>query len=363
MLLLQKQIHETTLVFGDAIVFVWPDFEGTGVEIDLQSPVGARVMYRADSPRRPEYAIRMWPHENGTYRVNLYYADRIEKYISINGRPGAEEQWLEYTDGPDGEWVIPNPFGVLPVFHFSSNGSPYGMPVHRNAFGPQDSITKLNATLNATVEFMGFPQRYALSEASGVDAADADDFGGFGASDFVDGSEAGTGVKGGNLRGGPREIMFLQGIKAVGAFETGDAANFLESLTFQIKSMAQVTETPMHYFDPAGGAPSGESLRVADAPLVKSVEDLKLGMTRPWSNVLSFALEILGIPGQQVDVRWTDSASSDDKDGWETAGLKLAAGVPLTQVLLENGYTAEQVANWLTLTPDTVGPVVPLPEA
>lgn len=341
---LQKQIHEDALVYGDAFVTVWPGAEEDTVEIDIQNPKGARLIYRIDSPRRPAFGIKLWAEGKDTYRANLYYADRVERWVTIHGSKKDAENWVEYQT-EDVDWVEANPYGVIPFFHFAANGTPYGTPAHRQAYGPQDSITKVHATLNATVEFQGFPQRYALTEKSGVDneAMNSGEWG-FGAQELVAESEDPSKKK--PIGGDPATIQFFEGVKTVGEFSAGDPKNFIETLNFEIRSMAQITETPMHYFDPQGGAPSGESLRTADAPLVKSVEDLTVSFTRPWSKLLSLGLAILGYPGYQVDVRFAEIASTDDKDSWETAKLKQEAGVPTSQVLLEAGYTDAQITEW-----------------
>lgn len=82
---------------------------------------------------------------------------------------------VQPTDGL-GNVVVPS-YGAVPVFHFRTR-EPYGRPEHRGTFGPQNAITKLSATLMATVDYQAFPQRYALMQARGADdlfAPDPDD--------------------------------------------------------------------------------------------------------------------------------------------------------------------------------------------
>jgi hypothetical protein len=111
--------------------------------------------------------------------------------------------------------------------------------------------------------------------------------------------------------------------------------------------MASVTETPLHYFDPMGDSPSGEALRAKEAPLIKRIINRRQSFAATWRDVFTFALSVVKIQVEKVDVRWTSPASLDDLDGWKTAKIKLSLGVPAKQLLLEAGYTESQVTEWL----------------
>lgn len=341
LLLRQSQVHKTALSLGDAYLGVWPGEDEGTVTITFQSPLGTRVLYSPDNPLEPEFAIKVWGEGGDVWRANLYYADRVEKYVSMQG-PGKDDNWVEYTE-EDAVWPIANPFDEVPIFHFAAHGFPYGVPVHIDAYGPQDAILKLNNLEMAVSEYASFPQRWALTQ---VDATDGgvdpfgDDF------DVTTNGEQVTPQSGTTrVKGGPGEMQVFENIKQVGEFGTADPQKLLALMEFQIRAMAQTTSTPLHFFNPTAGTPSGESLRRAEAPLVKSVDDLKTGFTRPWSRALTFALKILGYQAK-VDVRWTQTQSVNDKEAWDTAKAKLDAGIPKEQVYAEMGYTAEQIAAW-----------------
>jgi hypothetical protein len=116
--------------------------------------------------------------------------------------------------------------------------------------------------------------------------------------------------------------------------------------------MAQLTTTPMHYFDPMGDVPSGESLRAADAPLNKRAERRQQAYAGALSGACELALVMLGAAPADVhvDVRWTPVEQVEDADGWAVVESKIRAGVPVKQALMEAGYTDEQVSGWLTTT-------------
>lgn len=368
-------IHTRAGEFGDAYLIVWPSVE-TNPEVDedtdedpdipgfqqvdmfYNSPKTTRIMYDVENPRYKRFAIKKWtlPAQLGIKakpptRVNLYYPDRIEKYISTpNSKGNQQKDWIQYEDDDDEGWPVENPFGQIPVFHFRT-ASPYGDPEHRAAYGPQDAINKLIITHAATIDYYGFPQRYLLSS----DGVQSDEIADFDTSDDINRFED-TGHDS-TLRAGPGEVWWLNGVRQAGQFNPPDPQVFMAPLDTYIRIMAQVTETPLHYFDPQTYTrlpPSGESIRAAEVPLLKKVRRRQVGYGAEWGNVCRFALRVAtwdgeksAIPRANVTVRWTPAATIDDLQGWSMIKIKQDAGVPPRQTLLEAGYEENQVDAWL----------------
>lgn len=360
-----KEIILRALEYGDAYAIVWPNADGTGVTVRYNSPKGTALIYSEEDSRTPAYGIKTWM-QDGLWRANLYYADRIEKYITID-RAGTsqmpkamDDQWVEFVE-EDGSWPIPNPFGEIPVFHFSWKGRPYGTPVHKNAYGPQDAITKLASTHMGTVDYQGAPQRYVVM---GDDKSDVEGLGDFSfqfGNDPTPTEPTQDVVRNNKNASGPGTILKFDGAKSVGEFGEASPSVFMDPINFYVRAMAQTTTTPLHYFDPSGDTPSGESLRVADAPLVKNANDGKLGFQRPLSKLLSFAMKVLGFDAH-VDVRWTSSQTTDDLDSWQVVQAKLDAGIPKRQAFLEAGYTDDQLDEWGITNDPTAAPEPQVPE-
>jgi hypothetical protein len=329
-------------VYGDYYIVVWPSEVDGRVDVWFNAPTSTRVIYDVENPRKKAYAIKRW-QEGKRVRANLYYPDRIERWITTtDGADGsADHMWMEYVD--DGQaWPTPNPYGEVPVFHLRTN-SPYGVPEHRDAYGPQDALTKMMITMVSANDYAGFPMRYALTDPNAVLDGDANI-----RPPWDDETEAAEAqADRGKLTTAPGNIWMLNGLKGVGQFDPADPKHFLDPMEFLIRAMAQVTTTPLHYFDPSGDVPSGESLRTADAPLVKKIRYRQMRFGATYAEALAFALKILGRADAKVDVRWTPATSTDDQDAWATAKLKIDAGVPVRQVLLEAGYTAEQIDGWI----------------
>jgi hypothetical protein len=104
--------------------------------------------------------------------------------------------------------------------------------------------------------------------------------------------------------------------------------------------MAAITSTPVHYFSSTTYLPSGQALRVAEAPLFKKVLNRQLALGSTWRDLFKFMLKIEGIVAD-VDIDWKSPESIDSLDQWDIAVRKKSVGVPLEQILLELGYDPE----------------------
>lgn len=343
-----RRIIRRACEFGDAYVIVWPNSDDESkVDIFYNSPQCVRLFYDAENPRHKSYAIKRW-QVGKQIRVDLFYADHIQKWITKSGAKGNNEQdWLPYTDTPDDMWPYINPFGEIPVFHFRTD-QPYGEPEHKGFYGPQDAIHKLISSHMASVDYQAFPQRYALTGADTdtTEAADADE-------DTFSFSDTGTGstiAPAGEARSqftaDPGSLWFMRGVTGVGQFATADHKNFTEPTSQYLRFGAEITNTPLHRIDQTGDHPSGESLRTAEAPFVHKIEDRQLSFGNTWRKLFTFALKVLGVANPSVTVRWTPAQTVNDLEGWQTVAQKLAAGVPAPQAFLEAGYSDEQVDAW-----------------
>lgn len=332
-------IHEAALKYGEAYAIVWPG-EDDSIEVFYNSPKTVRLFYSAENPRKKIFAIKMWS-EGELTRVDMYYADRIEQYISriqANGQGVDERDFEPYIEEEGAEWPLVNPFGEVPVFHFRTQRM-YGRPEHKDAYGPQAAITKLVTTQMSTVDFSGFPQRYALEDPTMSAAEDE-------AGDWDDADEtASDGTPA--LKSGAGELWWLKGIKQVGQFQVADPDAFLEPMREYVQTMAVLTDTPLHAFRAGGQMPSGEARRAAEVPLIKRVKDLQLAFGATWRELFRFALRMSGIADPAVAIHWAEPESYDDTDVWKAAKLQVEVGVPVRQVLLERGYTQDQVDDFL----------------
>lgn len=342
---------------GDVYGFVWPGDDPGTVDIHFSGPRSCRAIYDKENPRKIAYVIKHWTEGTGArrlHRVNLYYfgniegePGRVEKWATIENVNGtAAEHWKPWQgkDGTD-EAVVENPYGQI-VWHFRT-GRPYGRPLHKEAYGPQDAINKLLVSLMNTVDFHLIPQRAALSE--GDVAADDDDFSEFATEeDALSENLLRDPTDESSLRSGPGELWMLKNVKSLVQLPAADPKNFLDPAEFFMRMMAQVTDMPLHLFDPGGDQPSGDSRRQAEGSLTKKVGLIRASVERTAGGLLGKALEIIGYAGFRVLIEWAPAQQVDDAEGWQTAATKIENGVPVGQVLQEMGYEKPQVEEWLS---------------
>ncbi|MEV6014729.1 phage portal protein [Streptomyces sp. NPDC051997] len=347
--------------YGDAYLMVLPVYgeDGTSVvrvEMFYNSPQTVRVIYSEDNPRRKAFTIKRWC-EGKYQRAELYYDDHTERWTTAaNSRGEQAKDWMPWpADSEDPEsWSIEHDWGEQPVFHFRTD-RPYGTPEHYGAYGPQNAVNKLQQTHMGTVDYQGFPQRYALTETATTDTSDLEP------GDFADNDwpfpEKGVGPKDSgddsSLKAGPGEMMLLRGFKAVGQFDAAQPGVFLEPINFNVRAMAQITDTPLRMFDPEPSRQrSGVAFQEEDSPFISKVQNRQTSYGATVHEAFVFALRRLGIKDPVVTVDWVPARSVTDAQGWQTVQAKIAAGVPRKQALMEAGYREEQVSSWLVGTDD-----------
>lgn len=397
--------HRKSLRDGDGYIVVWPKNEDmsaadevveddleilpTGVNITYVDPRIGRMFYDAENPRKKRYFAQMWELKiPGTkqckIRLNLYYNDRIEKYISTDeagyGKQAPKFEpfydMYDMVESEDGEpievpvWPMPNPYNKIPVFHLRTDLD-YGKPEHRNAFALQDAISKLIEMQMVTVEFQGYPQRYALQEADNFksqtldedplsDSTPANDESsldsGFDLTRLRDGDISNN--TGSSLEASPGGMMLLKGFRDVREFSAADPNSFLEPWREYGKAISSTTDTPLYKFQGLGGSvPSGESLKVLEAPLNAKVRNRSRLFGATWRSVFEFALEILGITAR-VNVTWANPGMLDLLEVWQLVELKVRLGVPREVAFMDAGIPEKQAKEWAANFAPSIAPSV-----
>lgn len=342
---------------GDSYLFAWPatdeDGKVLGIDIRVNSPMTTRAFYDVEDPLLMVVVVKVWsyPTEDGEEsRANFYYPDRIERWVTMpragNGKGTKPEDWMHYQSADDitkkKDWLIINESGEVPFFHMRTD-FPYGVPDNRDAFVPQIMINKLVISHASTIDFQNFPQRYFLmdpAEDNTMGGSDSD-------ADFPtdDDNDPESPYNRSRFRADPGEV-WLATAKTAGQFQAADADTFIKPFNRYVLAMAQVCETPMHEFEPGGQPPSGESLKVAEAPLIKRCDTRKLLAGSTLRDMYAYCLELLGYPGAIVTINWKNSASAAGISDWEMAAAKIAAGIPNHIVYAEMGYDEEVQKTW-----------------
>lgn len=365
-------------MFGDAYVLVWPEIHDgveTGrVNIFYQDPRLVRVFYDDQNPLKVSFAIKRWqvgrglpsttpaqqelnrPGDRPPVRVDLYYADRIERYITKPGSKGtAATDFQPFQGDPDdtdslGDGaVLQNPYGIVPIFHFKTDADDYGVPEHKDFYPVQDLIHKILNNFAVVIDYQSFPQRVALM----MEGSDSTEPANLSEGDFaIDYEPEGitypvAGEAQSQLHADPGNVWWLQGVSDIKQLDAADPIRFTGPIKDLVTWGAQLTTTPLNRFSPGGQPASGESLKIIDGPFVSKVDNRKLSFGATWKAVFEFALLILGHSGATVTVNWAPSASADNEADWAVAKAKQEAGVPVSQTLAENGYMDDQIQQWM----------------
>lgn len=315
-----NEIHRWTLVYGDCYAMVWPDEDGN-LEVSYNTPLTTTIVYDPEHPRRKLYAIKMWETEDGT-RLNVYGPETIDRYSTTSTEVTDAAQW-SLTES------IENPFGEVPVFHFRTM-RPYGRPEHKDAFDAQNYINKQFIQSMVVSDYQGAPQRYALSTIENSSEIE----------DFEEGDTDRENI--GSLKNGPGEVWYMKGIHTVGQFQPADPSVFWTPIKDTVRSMASLTNTPLHYFEKTGNVPSGEALRVAEAPLIKKVADRKQSFGQSWRDLFKFVLKVNDLD-EDVQIKWVEVESLDELERLDAALKKRNEGISLQQVMREQGYDEEVI--------------------
>lgn len=319
-----NEIHRTALVYGDCYAMVWPDEDGN-LEISYNTPLTTTLVYDPEHPRRKVYAVKMWETELGT-RLNLYGPDSISKYFTDSKTVTEGTNWYLQES-------VENPFGEVPVFHFRTH-RPEGRPEHKDAYDAQNYINKQFIQSMYVADYQGAPQRYALSKAGNSSEV----------ADFEEGDTDRENL--GSLQNGPGKLWYMTDVDKVGEFKPADPAVFWEPIKNTVRSMASLTNTPLHYFEKTGNVPSGEALRVAEAPLIKKVQDRQASFGQAWRDLFKFVLKVNDI-AQDVQVKWVQIESLDELERLDAALKKRNVGISVAQTMREMGYDEEVIVRTL----------------
>jgi len=171
------QIHREAVMNGDAYAIVWVDPKQK-TTIYPQKAASCTVVYDEETPGKILWAAKYWfttPDEKGKKkaRLNLYYPDRTERYISkrdVTALPEKVGDWDEYAaDG--GSFSIPNQYGIVPVFHFANNSDigSFGKSELKDAIPVQNALNKTVLDMLVAMEFSAFRQRWATGIEMEVD--------------------------------------------------------------------------------------------------------------------------------------------------------------------------------------------------
>ncbi len=171
-------------------------------------------------------AAKYWRTRDRHTRLNIFYPDRIERFITAKPGDGIftdADAFVRYRD------AVPNPFGVLPVFHFANNADigSFGRSELEAAIPVQDGMNKAVLDMLVAMEFSAYRQRWA----AGIE---------------IEYDSNGQVIP--PFKAGVDHLWLAQNPDArFGDFNTADLDQFLKVKDSFRVDIASVTGTPMYY--------------------------------------------------------------------------------------------------------------------
>jgi hypothetical protein len=303
------EVHKEALRSGDAYLIVWPDANGRATLFPNRA-ANIFVQYDDENAGRVLWAAKWWPTRDRYVRVNVLYADRVERYVSKQEAEGIVADaksflpfsGLEPLHTQAGSLrsdaaTLANPYGVVPVFHFANNADvgDLGRSELEAAIPVQDGLNKSVLDMLVAMEFAAYRQRWAAGIEIEFDA---------------------DGKKVSPFKAGVEHLWMSENPQATfGDFAAADLEQFLKVKdSFRI-DIASVTGTPLHYFlQESGGFASGVSLRQNETRFHAKVRDRQAAFGQVWEDAMRFALRIEGVSDADVAIEWEDPAALSEKE-------------------------------------------------
>lgn len=285
---LQMAVYDAAL--RDADTYLLAEWEGDATsgrvkwshELAFDGLEGVVVVY-GDDQNTPRIAIKIWQlnlNEKNQLmtqaRVNIYYPDRVERYIEKSGALVAYE-----TDDmkPIERWTP----GTLPVVHFRNRGKQWGKSQLEDVIPLQDVINRTLISMVMAAELSAFMIRLlkGIAPPSGLQP-------GMWISLYF------THPTGHPQAGKPRpptetEINWLKAVSAE-SLEQGELTQYLEQAQFVIDSMYEINGIPRGAASPNA---SGEALKQRAIDLLGTVTRCQTVFGNSWEDLikLSWAIE------------------------------------------------------------------------
>lgn len=365
-------VHKTAILaaekFGDAYIFMWPEYDDVEGAIDETSTSGE------DEAGTQQEATGLVASYQSPLKVRVFYDDVNPTYKTHavkrlkTGRGKQEEAWLYLADGTIERYETPvnkceikdfayiedveNPLGEIPFIHLR-NDLPYGHPLHEKAYGPQNQITKFIVNEVSGSDFNAFPQRYALAKTRAAGSG-GDDIDWSGSDETVPDREENT-VS--NLVSGPGRIWDLSGFDSVGQFNSADVDQYIKPIDKAVQLMAVATGTPVYYFtadSTGGGTPTGESIRQRDARLNTKASWHQQHLDQGFEEFLySAAATLYNLPDDfSVSIKWKPIEYVSESEKLDLIQKKIDLGIPVAVAFAEAGYDEDTVEQWLAGKPN-----------
>ena len=342
-----QRVHVEALVKGDGYVIVLPKSDGSpGIWPQISD--SCAILYDEVMPDDKVAALKWWvyePEDGKKYvRGNLYFEDRIERYISTGQTETLDKDFStfeEFSDESEDEsFKSSHSVGEVPMFELNANydlTDGKGRSDLADATGPIDAINKTILDMLTASEFTAEPQRFATGVEIPIDPQ--------------------TGEPLETYKAGKQKLWTAPNEQAkFGQFAAGELESYTSAVDLLVDQLTFVTSTPSYAMMKTEEYPSGEALRSAEAPLRGRVSDHQDAFGPTWLDIMAAALklgdnEVAGVTLKQIEPEWLPvNAPFATAEFMEELKVKAETlGVPEEKLWMEAGYTADEIAAMKTM--------------
>jgi hypothetical protein len=383
----QRGAHQPAVRDGDSFAIVWFDKEQGESRVALHKAYdgqesGVDMFYVDNDPLQPLYAVKVWIAKDTNSvkvrRKNVYFADRIEKWISegyVAGSVFADADWRPLRFGDD-DWTkelaeVPamhsssrelatvewwtetgtapqyNEQGVftgggmplgLPVFHFrhESEGEAYGVStIEPLVPGLQDAINDAALSVLVAQKLAG----YKVNWATGFDPQ----------------TSTYTTYPGATVYNPEPDGDF-------GQFAETDLRQLVEVKDTFVKDAATLTATPLTYFNLSGVIPAEGTQQTLESALLAKTRRNHVSFGNAWEDIFRYMFKLEKVWGTtlvaysvellqsvNIDTVWESAQMRNELNEAEIAKIHKELGVPDRWVWKKLGYSEDEIDQFQTM--------------
>ena len=323
---------------------------------------GVRVHRKPGTYSELAFASKRWqvdaPGGESTRRLNLYFPNRIEKWVNRHADSAYNEAfWEPYTD-PDEPGLVAatitdefgreyeasvawwtedgtetgEPLGV-PIIPFINrdDGTGEGQSEIDNAIPINDGVNKTYIDMLASADMTGFSM-------------------------FWTNGQLPSNVKvypGAMIPVAPAEGAAEGETPQIGQLAAGNVDGLIKLQEWQVSVLAGITGTPQSRFTPAAVRPAEGTQKQEESALVARIEGLQKVWGNAWEDVQKMGLRVArafgpgslpNLDGLIISTMWAEAETRNEKEHVEAVALKVdKLAVPREQAWLEVGYSADDV--------------------
>lgn len=328
--------HAEAYRTGDAYTLVWKNAKGEPIpHFHRAEQIWPKVS--DTDPGVLDWAAKIWfDRALKRGRINVYYGDRVERFVTGNDLAGDRielpEQaaaWEPFDGDGEGD-TIPHDFGAVPVVWWKQNAPDqhsHGRSILADVIPLQDALNASLAHMLVTGEAQAKPFWYLLNfqpKNATNPLAVAKEY-----RDALGELQALNETAARKFDPTKQRIFTHDGPGPFGQLTPPDPTKLLDLQDGYAMKIARVVGVPSYWFTQTSGqVPSGESLRVLTTRRNSAIARFQRSATPVWRGLAA----LLGM-GDDISPKWASPMALDELEKVEIAEAKIRIGYPFRDAI------------------------------